>query len=86
MPGNFCWLCIALDGQLNPHGINDGLVIRLAEDGAAGHKGIGTGRCHSSDIFKLDAATATYVRSTGIESKRKGGREIRKQLEYWQVA
>jgi len=38
------------------HGVDDGAVVALAEDGAAGHEGVGAGVGHAADVVGLDAA------------------------------
>jgi hypothetical protein len=38
------------------HGGDHRLVARLAEDGAAGHEGVGAGIGHAADVVDLDAA------------------------------
>jgi hypothetical protein len=38
------------------HGVDDGLVVWLAEDGRAGHEGVGAGCGGGGDVVDLDAA------------------------------
>src|SRR5690606_23591175 len=42
--------------QFAAHGVDDGFVIRLAENSGAGHEGIGASLCCGGNIVDLDAA------------------------------
>src|SRR5947207_5997449 len=53
-PASICILVVRLDRrQLGAHGVDDGLVVRLAEDGGTGHEGIGAGRRRGGDVVDL---------------------------------
>src|SRR5450830_1573117 len=45
-----------LPGQFAAHGVDDGLVVGLAEDGGTGHEGVGAGFGGGCDVVDFDAA------------------------------
>jgi len=63
--------CVGLLGQFAAHGVNDCLVVRLAEDGGTGHEGIGAGLGGCGDVLDFDAAVDFSMMSRPDSSMRR---------------